>query len=409
MTAKWTPSQLGHVGKWLSGGTPSLEAREYWGGSMPWVSPKDMKRFELWDTEDHITEKGLEKGSRAVEAGDLLIVVRGMILAHTFPVAVAMKRMAFNQDIKAIRCHPHVDSRFLAHWLVGASARILTKVTDTSHGTKRFDVRQLQRHPLLLPPHDEQKAIARIIDAVDVAIGKAQAAIEIARKLKRGLLQALFDRQTELPVKLSSHITEIQYGTSQASNDKKWGYPTLRIPNIIGGSISEEDITYVDSAAREMQRYLLKTGDLLLVRTNGNPNYIGRSAVFEPSDEREWLYASYLIRVRFDSSLLPRYVDEYLKSGRGRRELFRRVTTSAGNYNINTKSIRAISIHVPDRDQQVKIVQAADAANCRLAGLEREKAILERLKRGLMQDLLTGRVRVKLPAASGNGVVRSRP
>src|SRR4051794_37513995 len=93
MTPEWSQTQLGQVGRWLSGGTPSLEAPEYWGGSVPWASAKDMKRFELWDTEDHITEKGLEKGSRAVEAGNLLIVVRGMILAHTFPVAIAMTRM----------------------------------------------------------------------------------------------------------------------------------------------------------------------------------------------------------------------------------------------------------------------------------------------------------------------------
>jgi restriction endonuclease S subunit len=146
-----------------------------------------------------------------------------------------------------------------------------------------------------------------------------------------------------------------------------------------------------------------------LVRTNGNPSYIGRSAVFKPSDEQQWLYASYLIRVRFDDSVLPQYVDEYLKSGRGRRELFRRVTTSAGNYNINTRSIRSIPVYLPDKDQQLKAVRIADAANKRIAALENRKRRLERLKRGLMQDLLTGRVRVKLPAASGNGVVRSRP
>jgi type I restriction enzyme, S subunit len=243
---------------------------------------------------------------------------------------------------------------------------------------------------------------------VDAVIARTRTAIAKAERLKQGLLQSIFKWANAPLEKLGEAITEIRYGTSQASNDKAWGCPTLRIPNIIGGTISTDDLTCVDASPREMQRYLLKQGDLLLVRTNGNPSYIGRSAIFQPPDERKWLYASYLIRVRFDDRLLPRYVDEYLKSSRGRRELFRRVTTSAGNYNINTKSIRAIPIHVPDPDQQAKVVQIADAANQRIAALEHQRGTLERLKRGLMQDLLTGRVRVKLPASSGNVVVRSR-
>src|SRR6266404_3734859 len=106
----WTPERLGKLGRWLSGGTPSMAIPDYWGGDIPWVSPKDMKRSRLWDSIDHVTAKALGNGTRLAPAHALLIVVRGMILAHTCPVARAELPLAFNQDIKALIPRSDVDS-----------------------------------------------------------------------------------------------------------------------------------------------------------------------------------------------------------------------------------------------------------------------------------------------------------
>jgi type I restriction enzyme S subunit len=95
----WEVETLADVGTWISGGTPSkLEAR-FWGGSVPWVTPKDMKVFRLEGTQDSLTDQGAMVGSRIVPQGSVFVVVRGMILAHTFPVCLTSRTMAFNQDI----------------------------------------------------------------------------------------------------------------------------------------------------------------------------------------------------------------------------------------------------------------------------------------------------------------------
>lgn len=250
------------------------------------------------------------------------------------------------------------------------------------------------------PQPDEQAAIAETLDTVDEAIKRTRTTLEKARRLKRGILQKAFSSEHARVEKLKTFVTDIRYGTSQASNDKRWGYPTLRIPNIIGGTINASDLTYVDASAADAKRYLLKEDDILLVRTNGNPAYIGRSAVFSPPDEKEWLYASYLIRVRFNDNLYARYIDEYLKSERGRRELMKRVTTSAGNYNINTKSILTIPFPYQDKTEQAETIALTDTANVQISRFENELTALEKLKKGLMQDLLTGKVRVKQLAAA---------
>ena len=86
----------------VSGGTPSRNDPKFWGGTVPWITCKDMKADRLGDSSERSTEAGLEAGSRLVPAGSVLIVIRGMILARDVPVALATRPVAFNQDLKAL-------------------------------------------------------------------------------------------------------------------------------------------------------------------------------------------------------------------------------------------------------------------------------------------------------------------
>jgi restriction endonuclease S subunit len=132
----WSPSDLGTSCEWASGGTPSRQRPEWWTGDFPWLTPKDMKTFHLSDTSEHVTEKAALLGSRIAPAESVFIVVRGMILAHTFPVVFGSRPFAFNQDIKALRGRHGLNNRFLAHWLCANQDAFLRKTTDMSAGAK---------------------------------------------------------------------------------------------------------------------------------------------------------------------------------------------------------------------------------------------------------------------------------
>jgi type I restriction enzyme S subunit len=200
---------------------------------------------------------------------------------------------------------------------------------------------------------------------------------------------------------LRAFITEARYGTSKASNDKGWGNPVLRIPNVVSDRLRLDDIAFVELPEPEMNRLTLRDGDLLLVRTNGNPRYVGRSVVFRKPDHQVWLYASYLIRVRLRDTLLPDFANLYLGTQRGRQELLRRVTTSAGNHNINSNSIRLIQIPVPKSfGDQESIVELATACRHAVDALVDKEEALRQLKRAVMEDVLTGSVRLRDPAAA---------
>ncbi|MGH8604590.1 MAG: restriction endonuclease subunit S, partial [Gammaproteobacteria bacterium] len=83
----WEVVRLEGICTFLSGGTPSKQKPEFWSGSIPWVSPKDMKKPRLSDVVDHISDAALEDGSSLAPAGSVFIVIRGMILAKDVPVA----------------------------------------------------------------------------------------------------------------------------------------------------------------------------------------------------------------------------------------------------------------------------------------------------------------------------------
>ena len=246
-----------------------------------------------------------------------------------------------------------------------------------------------------VPPPEEQAAIARILDAVDEAIERTREAVEQAQVLEQSVLEEAFCDLVAEPRCLGEFTTEVRYGTSKASNDKGRGNAVLRIPNVVGDRLSLDGLAYVDLPSSDVERLRLYDGDLLLVRTNGNPSYVGRSAVFHQPDARVWVYASYLIRVRMRDALLPDYVNVFLGLERGRRELLRRVTTSAGNHNINSHSIRLTRLPVPvSYDDQKEIVELAKGFRLLVDNLRRKTEALESLKRSLMHDLLTGKVRV---------------
>src|SRR5262249_48363133 len=102
----WVRRSLGECATFLSGGTPSKSRPENWGTEIPWISSGEMTEQRIHDSALHLTQDGVEQGSRLVPAKTILVVVRGMSLAKEFRVAVASRPVAFNQDLKALVCKP---------------------------------------------------------------------------------------------------------------------------------------------------------------------------------------------------------------------------------------------------------------------------------------------------------------
>ena len=188
---EWDPMPFGSCGQWFSGGTPSKAIRRFWGGGVPWVCPKDMKQFEFHQSIDTITGDAVTAGARLMPTGTVFIVIRGMILAHTFPVGVSTTEVAFNQDVKAIVPKQGLMGRYLAYWLSSHSHQFLKLATTATHGTKRFDMDELQAALVGVPLPNEQKHIVRIFDEQQSVIERLQGLTAKLQAEKRGLMKDL--------------------------------------------------------------------------------------------------------------------------------------------------------------------------------------------------------------------------
>jgi type I restriction enzyme S subunit len=194
----WCSQRLGSLGVWLSGGTPSMAHEDFWKGDIPWISPKDMKRPRLYDAIDHVSESAVGNGTRVVPPGALLTVVRGMILARSFPVARAERAVAFNQDIKALVPREGVDSNFLLYWFGANEARFLSATNEATHGTKRIPSEALFAMEVLLPELSEQIAIATVLSDMDAELAALEARRAKTQALKQAMMQALLTGRIRL-------------------------------------------------------------------------------------------------------------------------------------------------------------------------------------------------------------------
>ncbi len=170
-----------------SGGTPSKKNPDYWDGDIPWVSPKDMKQDIIFDSIENISQKAVEETNiKYVEPGAILIVVRGMILAHTIPIALAANRLTINQDMKALypNCND-IDSTYLHAALKASRRKILSQVGTAGHGTRKFDTDELLNLPILIPSQEQLKKF-------QIAVRECRASLAGINRTKEKL-EKLFD------------------------------------------------------------------------------------------------------------------------------------------------------------------------------------------------------------------------
>ena len=189
---RWIVVRLGHLGEWRGGGTPSKSRPDYWAGTLPWVSPKDMKVLKIADAQDHISPAAVEGSSvRLIPSGSLLMVVRGMILARCFPVAVTTREVTINQDMKALTPHYPEMKDYILIALRSLEKTVLDCIEHSTHGTCKLQTEPLQNTLIPIPPPEEQKRIVEKTEQLLSLIDQLEAQLEASRTTGEKLLEAM--------------------------------------------------------------------------------------------------------------------------------------------------------------------------------------------------------------------------
>ena len=212
----WQKKILKYIVSQQGGGTPDKSNLSFWDGDIPWVSPKDMKVDYISTSQDKITVKAIEQSStKLVPIGSVLMVVRGMILIHSVPVALTQEAVTINQDMKALIPNNDLDSEYFLYLLKGLKDYLLDYVETSGHGTKCLRSDDFMNMPLFLPNVEEQKNIVQYIknksEVFDSLINKAESAIQLMQERRTALISSA----------VTGKIDVRHHASRPSGNDKK--------------------------------------------------------------------------------------------------------------------------------------------------------------------------------------------
>lgn len=195
----WGKLALNEVTTIINGGTPKSGVANYWNGSVPWITPKDMgstNSVEVTKTSRTISEQGLQKSSAKLVPENSVILSTRAPIGH---LVINKVPMAFNQGCRSLCPHPKLDTKFLFYFLK-ANVKLLDSL-GTGTTFKELSKSALAAIEIPLPPLSEQKRIVAILDkafeGIDAAIANTQANLAAARELFEGYLSRVFNDLNE--------------------------------------------------------------------------------------------------------------------------------------------------------------------------------------------------------------------
>ena len=264
-----------------------------------------------------------------------------------------------------------VLSQFLPFFMHSDVFMERAKLISVGSLSPTINWRTLASEEFALPPLDEQRRIANVLSALESLRRRLLDLLAIhERMLSRCVVDRLRSFSRTLPL---DRLTDtIEYGTSVRTHSDKTGVPVLRIPNILRGVLDHGALKHAHLSRAELARFRLADGDVLMVRTNGNPAYVGRCVVVSNLPET-MAFASYLLRIVPKAKRVrPEFVATALNAPSTRRELRAYVRSSAGNYNISASGLRSVSLPCPSlRDQDLLLEELATLSRARDAILLR--------------------------------------
>ena len=390
----WPTATIGGTCKIFSGGTPSKANADYWSGSIPWVSAKDLKADRIFDADLHISQQACdESATKMAPIGSLLMLVRGMGLANGIQVGEVTSPVAFNQDLRAIVPPSTLDSRFLLlalrHRLSDAANGVLS---SAAHGTLKIDADALGRVEISVPPLTEQLRIVAILDealaGIATAKDNAQKNRRNASEFFNGHRQSIFwQNRIRWPRKLLGEIADVQSGgTPFVSTRSFWGggiawYSSGELNDLY---TSESDRHITEAGLAGSNAKLFPKGSLLI-------GMYDTAALKMSLLDRDGSFNQAIAGVRPSDAFEPAFLRHSINA---EKEALLSLRRGVRQKNLSLAKIKAIEIPLPNiEEQRVVVAQLAEASSL-VDRLERnylqKAAALNELQKSLLNQAFAG-------------------
>ncbi len=420
----WERSSLISLLKILkSGGTPNTSRSDFYGGEIPFVTIEDMSasRKYLRSTVKNLTKEGLSNSNTWVVPENSLLysiyATLGLVRINKIPVTTNQAILAMIVDDEV------VNQDYLYYWL----EYIRDSVVNLSSQTTQSNLSATTVKPFVVQhPKDkkEQTQIAAILSTIDRVIEQTEAIIAKQQRIKTGLMQDLLTKGIDEDGNIRSEETHefkdsaigripaewevaaiSKYGSKHKYfirtgpfgsdlNTQHWvesGVPVLTIGSLGEGEIINHELLYVsDVTAKNLKGFCVEPGDIVFSRVAD----IGRSFVIE-SHQRDWIISSNLMRISLNLEIVePAYLYRNIAFNAKIKDQLRITSNSGGRDLVNGQILANILFPWASFREQIRINKLLDRLDDNLSGLQKRLIKLNIQKTGLMQDLLTGKVRV---------------
>lgn len=401
----WEWRRLADLGTWVGGGTPSKQRSEYWeGGTVPWVSPKDMKVWRLKTTRDAITEAALEgSAAKRFPAGSVALVARSGILEHTLPISLVPFAATANQDMRVVVPDETIDAEWLLYALQSEAEAIRRSCQKDGTTVASLDVRRLVEWPLAVPPPVEQQGIVRTVrrcfDRIDEAEQPLRAAKERVEAFRAAILQRALEAGEAQP--LDNLLEGIEAGRSfrchgHPAPDDKWG--VVKVSAMTWGDFREEENKEVIDESVVDERWEIRSGDVLISRANTS-EYVGAAVLVRETRAKLLLSDKSLRLLLRSEEVSAEWLSYALNAPASRKQMSTAATgTSDSMRNLSQDKIRALKLRVPplavqeDLARQIEVEMAAASQLQGVIAMQLKGS--DSLRKAVLRDALDGSLAV---------------
>lgn len=379
----------------------------------PLITSKNLKNNNIdFDKVNYISKEDYEKINlrSKVDIGDVLFSMIGTI---GNPVLIkgqtnyAIKNVALFKDINLI------NMTFFRFYL--ETKFVIDKMKKEAKGsTQKFvSLKYLRNFPICYPSLEEQQRIVNIIESLFTKLDRAKELIEntlaqfeqnkmaILHKAFTGELTAKWRKENNIDLSswqektIDELCTSLKYGTSKKSNPEG-SVVVLRMGNLQNGEIDWSNLMYTDDKD-DIEKYLLKKGDVLFNRTN-SPELVGKTSIYR--GEYPAIYAGYLIKLDYGKDIIGEYLNYMMNSTKAKHYCYTVKTDGVSQSNINAKKIGAFEIPVPTIEEQQEIVNILDnllAKYNKIKNLEQQLEKIELLKKAILAKAFRGELGTNNP------------
>lgn len=386
---EWQVKRLGDIADITSGTTPLRANSKYYnGGVIPWVKTTDLNNGILYETEEKVSKEAVEKTS-------LKILPKGTVLVAMYGGFRQIGRTALlgidatiNQALSALMCKSTVESSFVLAWL-NCQVNYWKRFAASSRKDPNITGNEVAKFPILIPSKEEQGCIVGVLSLWDTAIEKQSELIEKLKLRKRALMQQLLTGKKRLPG-FSGEWKEVKLGDvfDERNETNRDDLPLLSITGE-KGVIYQSDSDKRDISSDDKTKYKrICPND---IGYNTMRMWQGRSALSELEGIVSPAYTIVTphknVDVRFMAMLIeqPRIVYDFWTHSQG---------LVSDTLNCKYPDFCQVKVRIPSKEEQTAIADMLYEFDKEINLANEKLASLQSQKRGLMQQLLTGKKRI---------------